>query len=79
MNGKQLVSKVAFAEGDESASFFDEILSQCQISGWMNETIGSYTCTTDCQAPVNNDNVFDITWTDATGITIDTTFEYASP
>ena len=51
----QLVSKGAFASGDtNNVEFFDELMSSCQIDGGLNQTIGSYTCTKPCQAPLNH-------------------------
>ena len=49
---KKLVSKVAFATGEPTREL-DSLTSTCLISGWLNETIGSYACTQDCIAPVN--------------------------
>ena len=40
----------------------DEIMSMCTISGWMNETIGSLTCTKDCGPATNYTELFSYDW-----------------
>ena len=69
------MSKEAFAEGDETANFLDDILSQCLVDGWMNETIGSFTCTTDCDVPPEYVEVFNHTLSPSMGTQLNTTFE----
>ena len=54
---KKLVSKLAF-ETAEPTNQFDKLTSTCLISGWLNETIGSFTCTLDCEAPQNYTDIF---------------------
>ena len=52
---KKLVKNSAFATG-KPTELLDEIISMCQIMGdeyRLNETIGLYTCTQDCEAPYN--------------------------
>ena len=61
-SGKQLVSKFAFNTGAETDNFMDDIMSMCTISGWMNETIGSLTCTKDCGPAVNYTEFFSYDW-----------------
>ena len=39
-------------------------MSMCQISGWMNESIGAYTCTRPCGAPTNYSAMFDFDWSE---------------
>ena len=65
----KLVSKLAF-ETAEPTNQLEELMSVCQISGWLNETIGSYTCTKHCSAPMNYSEVFDFDYNygDATTI-----------
>ena len=60
--GKQLVSKYAFNAGLPTDNFMDEIMSMCTISGWMNETIGSLTCTKDCGPATNYTELFSYDW-----------------
>ena len=57
-NDKKLVRKGAFKMAVPT-KHLDELMSMCQISGWLNETIESYTCTQDCIAPINYTEVFD--------------------
>ena len=62
----QLVSKNAFATA-ANTTFLDGILSMCQISGWMNETIGKYTCTKGCRTPTNYSEVFTMDFEEGSG------------
>ena len=57
-NDKKLVRKAAFKTAAPT-NHLDELMSMCQISGWLNETIESYTCTQDCIEPFNYTEVFD--------------------
>ena len=59
--GRHLVSKKFFETGEET-NLLDDIMSSCQVTGWLNETIGSYTCTQGCDAPLNHSDVFDHDW-----------------
>ena len=45
-------------------SFFTWNILKLQISGWMNESIGAYTCTRPCGAPTNYSAMFDFDWTE---------------
>lgn len=69
LNGRHLVSKSAFATGIET-NFLDEIMSACQVTGWMNETIGAFTCTTGCQRPANFSERFSHDWDQTKGTDI---------
>ena len=69
LNERHLVSKQAFESGEET-TFLDEIMSSCQVTGWMNETIGSYTCTTGCHLPQNHSQVFTHDWDESKGTDI---------
>ncbi len=71
----KLVSKVAFRSGEPTRQL-DELMSMCQISGWLNETIGSYTCTKHCDTPVNYTTVFDYNYEEGGSTEIGTTLEY---
>ena len=61
--GKKLVSKNAFQTGADT-TLIDEMMSMCTLSGWLNETIGAYTCTKDCKAPTNYSEIFTYNWSD---------------
>lgn len=69
LGDKQLVSKKAFETGAPT-TLYDEMMSLCQVSGWLNETIGSFTCTKDCQAPTNYSEVFTFDWNESDPTTI---------
>ena len=58
-NNKKLVTKNAFRTAKSDAALLDDMMSMCLISGWLNETIESYTCTQDCTEPMNYTEVFD--------------------
>ena len=60
--GQQLVSKKVFEVGT-GGILLDEIMSLCMVTGWMNETIGGFTCTKDCPPPTNYSEVFTNDWT----------------
>ena len=75
LNGRHLVSKSSFATGEETR-LLDEIMSLCQVTGWLNETIGSYTCTQACQAPMNYSEVFTNDWDEGMGSDIGTEVKY---
>ena len=62
----QLVKKGAFKTG-KPTTFIDSIMSMCGISGWMNETIGSYTCTRPCKAPYNYSEMFTFEYDEGSG------------
>ena len=66
-----MVSKLAFETGAET-NFLDDIMSSCQVTGWLNETIGSFTCTTGCKAPQNHSEVFTHDWNEDLGSDIGT-------
>merc|ERR1712047_51596 len=51
LHGKQFVTKKAFEAGETSV-YLDELMSLCTVAGWLNETIGGYTCTKDCEEPM---------------------------
>ena len=73
--GKKLVPKAAFALG-VSNKFLDDIMSICLVTGWMNETIGSMTCTRDCGAPTNYSEFFNYDWSEGANTTIGTIVNY---
>ena len=58
-----MVTKNAFQKGTPT-TLLDEIMSQCTLAGWLNETIGSYTCTRDCMPPKNFSEIFTYEWSD---------------
>ena len=60
-NGKKFVSKVDFAIGS-AANLQSFLTASCLISGWFNESIGSYTCTRDCGPPTNYSLVMKNNW-----------------
>lgn len=60
------MSKNAFAAG-VSNTFLDDIMSICEVTGWMNETIGSYSCTRGCPEPPMYPEVFTNGWDNTTG------------
>ena len=66
LDGRQLVSKVAFETAAKTA-FYEEIMSSCQVVGWFNESIGSYTCTRGCPPPFNQSDVFNHDWSPERG------------
>ncbi len=70
-DGRKLVSKLAFETGGQT-NFLDEIMSSCQVTGWMNETIGSFTCTRGCDPPTNYTLVFTHDWDPSVGSDIAT-------
>ena len=74
-NDKKLVRKGAFKMAAPT-KHLDELMSMCQISGWLNETIESYTCTQDCIAPVNYTEVFDYDFEVGGDTVIGTTVKY---
>jgi len=37
----------------KSSNLVDKLYATCQITGWFNESIGSYTCTENCGPPLN--------------------------
>lgn len=74
-NGHKLVSKAAFRTGRDTKQL-DELMSMCQITGWLNETIGSYTCTRDCTTPLNYTEIFDYDYVENATTVIDTTYNY---
>ena len=55
-------------------NFVEEILYffSFQVTGLLNETIGSYTCTRGCDAPIEYDSVFTNDWDNTTGSDIGT-------
>ena len=57
------MSKNAFQTGAHT-TLIDEMMSMCTLSGWLNETIGAYTCTKDCKAPTNYSEIFTYNWSD---------------
>ena len=61
LHGKKLVTKGAFEAGETSV-FLDELMSLCTVRGWLNETIGGYTCTKDCEAPTFYNETFTYDW-----------------
>ncbi len=69
------MSKVTFEIG-YGGILLDELMSMCMVTGWMNETIGSYTCTQDCQPPTNYSEVFTYDWTPSFGSLKYTVVEY---
>lgn len=73
--GKKLVSKNAFRTGAPT-TFLDDLMSMCLITGWLNETIGSYTCTRDCETPVNYTEVFNYDFTADSTTLIGDTYNY---
>ena len=75
LGDRHLVSKSAFATGEET-KLLDEIMSLCQVTGWLNETIGSYTCTTACDVPQNYSEVFTNDWDESKGSDIGTEVTY---
>lgn len=72
---KKLVSKAAFATGVPTNEL-DELVSMCQVTGWLNETIGSFACTKDCEAPQNYTEVFDYDYVVNSSTVIDTEVIY---
>ena len=68
--GKQLVPKFAFNTGAPTDNFMDEIMSMCTISGWMNETIGSLTCTRDCGPAINYTEYFTYDWDESQDLAV---------
>lgn len=73
----RLVPKAAFQSGQALDSQFKEKLTSiCQISGWLNETIGSFTCTQHCQPPLNYSEVFQLGYSTGDPSTIGTEVEY---
>ena len=74
-NDKKLVPKGAFKTAAPT-KHLDELMSMCQISGWLNETIESYTCTQDCIAPINYTEVFDYDFEVGGDTVIGTTIKY---
>ena len=74
-NDKKLVRKGAFKTAAPT-KHLDELMSMCQISGWLNETIESYTCTQDCIAPINYTEVFDYDFEVGGDTVIGTTVKY---
>jgi hypothetical protein len=60
-NGKKFVPKVDFAIGS-AANLQNFLTASCLISGWFNESIGSYTCTRDCGPPTNYSLVMKNNW-----------------
>lgn len=77
LGNKQLVSKKAFETG-ANTTLYDEMMSICQVSGWLNETIGSFTCTKDCGAPTNYSEIFSFDWDESINTTIGTKVKYDS-
>lgn len=71
LNGRHLVLKEHFETG-EPTPLLDELLASCQVSGWLNVSIESYTCTKACKAPVNNSEVFTFDWNPSSGSEIGT-------
>jgi len=59
--GKKLVSKVDFNAGIDT-NLINNISYTCLISGWFNESMGSYTCTRDCGPPANYSSVMKNNW-----------------
>ena len=74
--GKKLVSKLAFSTGAPTNQL-DDLMSMCQITGWLNETIGSYACTQDCEAPINYTKVFDYDYSIGDPTLIGTEYKYS--
>ena len=69
LHGKQLVTKKAFEAGETSV-YLDELMSLCTVAGWLNETIGGYTCTKDCEEPTYYNETFTYDWDESVGTLI---------
>ena len=64
LNGQKFVTKSDFASGS-SANVANFLTASCLISGWFNESIGSYTCTRNCGPPLNYSAVMTNDWNGA--------------
>ena len=70
----KLILKTDFVNGS-SLNLLDSVDYTCGISGWFNESIGSYTCTRNCTPPKNYSSVMTNNWDRVqTNITYGTTF-----
>ena len=76
LDGRHLVTKIAFETGAET-NLLDSLMSMCTVTGWMNETIGSYTCSKGCEDPDRYPEVFNDDWTTETGSDIGTEVRYS--
>ena len=72
---RHLVSKSSFETGAET-NFLQHIMSMCLVTGWLNETIGSYTCTRGCEEPQNYTTVFAHDWDASKGSDIGTVVKF---
>ena len=57
----------------------DEMMSMCQITGWLNETIEQYTCTQNCEAPYNYTEVLNYDYIEDASTDIGTKVIYKCP
>ena len=75
---KKLVTKNAFATG-KPTELLDEMMSMCQITGWLNETIEQYTCTQNCEAPYNYTEILNYDYIEDGSTDIGTKVIYKCP
>ena len=66
-NGRKMVKKRDFLNGNGEAAFLDQLMSSCQVDGALNQTIGNYMCTKACQNPTNYSQVFTWDWDESAG------------
>ena len=59
--GQKLVSKLDFNAG-VATNLISTLTYTCLITGWFNETIGSYTCSRNCGPPTNYSSVMKSNW-----------------
>ena len=59
--GQKMVSKIDFNAG-VATNLISSIAYTCLITGWFNETIGSYTCTRNCGPPTNYSSIMKSNW-----------------
>ena len=59
--GSKLVSKLDFNAG-LATNLINYLNYTCLISGWFNDSIGSYTCTRNCSPPLNYSVVMTNDW-----------------
>jgi hypothetical protein len=67
--GQKLVSKPDFSTG-LSSDLKDDLKATCLITGWFNDTIGSYTCTRNCSPPANYSLIMKNDWATAMKVVI---------
>ena len=73
LNGQKFVPKSDFLTGS-AANLVSSLTAVCTISGWFNETVGSYACTQNCGPPTNYSSVMTNNWNGNTTVHWGTTY-----